>query len=133
MEAGSSIGATLALPQIAAVARLSRKLGIPVSRPAVAASSNHDVEMWVRAVPEGDEISLALEGWTPRSAARRGRALRRRQRRREVTRSANGPPTPIAADAVSASGREAGAEPNADGQPLTRVFRLEETDAAKCR
>ena len=33
MEAGSAIGATLALPQVAAVARLARKLGIPVSRP----------------------------------------------------------------------------------------------------
>ena len=32
----SSIGATLAMPQVAAVARLARKLGIPVSRPAIA-------------------------------------------------------------------------------------------------
>jgi len=69
MEAGSSIGATLALPQVAAVARLARKLGIPVSRPAVAAGSNQDIDLWVRAVPEGDEIALTLEGWTVRPAA----------------------------------------------------------------
>ena len=69
MEAGSSIGATLALPQVAAVARLARKLGIPVSRPAVAAGSNHDIDLWVRAVPEGDEVVLTLEGWTVRPAA----------------------------------------------------------------
>ena len=69
MEAGSSIGATLALPQVAAVARLARKLGIPVSRPAVAAGSNQDIDLWVRAVPEGDEVSLTLEGWTVRPPA----------------------------------------------------------------
>ena len=69
IEAGSSIGATLALPQIAAIARLARKLGLPVSRPAIAAGADQDVELWVRAIPQGDEVSLTLEGWTPRPAA----------------------------------------------------------------
>jgi signal transduction histidine kinase len=57
------------LPQIAAVAQLARKLRTPVSRPAIAASVEHDVELWVRATPQGDEISLSLEGWTDRPAA----------------------------------------------------------------
>jgi signal transduction histidine kinase len=68
-EAGSEMGALLALPQIAAVARLARKLGLPVSRPAVAAGSDRDVDLWVRAVPQGDEIALTLENWSPRPAA----------------------------------------------------------------
>jgi signal transduction histidine kinase len=68
-EAGSEIGQTLALPQVAAVAQLARKLGTPVGRPAVAASAENDIELWVNAKPEGEEIALSLEGWTVRPAA----------------------------------------------------------------
>ena len=42
-EAGSALGQPLALPQIAAVAELARKLRTPVSRPALAASTDHDI------------------------------------------------------------------------------------------
>jgi len=68
-EAGSALGQPLALPQIAAVAELARKLRTPVSRPALAASTDHDIELWVTATPEGDEIALSLEGWTERAPA----------------------------------------------------------------
>ena len=68
-EAGSEVGQMLALPQVAAVAQLARKLGTPVARPAVAASADNDIELWVNATPEGDEIALSLEGWTVRPAA----------------------------------------------------------------
>jgi signal transduction histidine kinase len=68
-EAGSRMGETLALPQIAAVAQLSRQLGIAVVRPAIAASADHDIELSVRAVPEGEDIILTLEGWTLRAAS----------------------------------------------------------------
>jgi signal transduction histidine kinase len=68
-EAGSEVGQMLALPQVAAVAQLARKLGTPVGRPAVAASADNDIELWVNATPDGDEISLSLEGWTVRPAA----------------------------------------------------------------
>jgi len=67
-EAGSELGQKLALPQVAAVAQLARKLGTPVGRPAIAASADHDIELWVNAKPEGDEIALSLEGWTVRPA-----------------------------------------------------------------
>ena len=50
-EAGSHIGSELALPQIASIARLARKLGVPIYRNAVAAGAEHDVELWVRAIP----------------------------------------------------------------------------------
>ena len=65
-EAGSGLGQPLALPQVAAVAELARKLRTAVSRPALAASADHDIDLWVTATPEGDEIALSLEGWTAR-------------------------------------------------------------------
>lgn len=68
-EAGAALGQTLALPQIAAVAQLARKLGTAVGRPAVAASADQDIQMWVNAKPDGDEIALSLESWTTRPAA----------------------------------------------------------------
>ena len=136
LEAGSSLGATLALPQVAGIAELARKLGIPVSRPAIAAGSGQDVAMWVRATPHGDDVVLALENWTVRPAA----------------------PPRLAALLGGDDGSEAAAEPSewaadaelrltalsptlaerlgavvADiiGQPLTRLFRLEENDAGE--
>ena len=68
-EAGSELGQILALPQIAAVAELARKLRTPVGRPVIAASADQDIRLWVNAKPEGDEIALSLEGWTVRPAA----------------------------------------------------------------
>jgi signal transduction histidine kinase len=68
-QAGSGLGQRLALPQVAAVAELARKLGIAVTRPAIAASADHDIELWVEATPEGDEIVLSLSGWTERPVA----------------------------------------------------------------
>src|SRR5689334_4832172 len=67
-QAGSGLGQRLALPQVAAVAELARKLGTSVTRSAVAASADHDIEFWVLATPEGDEVILSLEGWTERAA-----------------------------------------------------------------
>jgi anti-sigma regulatory factor (Ser/Thr protein kinase) len=68
-EAGSSIGGALALPQLVAVAELARKLGIAVSRPAVVAGADEDIDVSVRATPEGEDIHLSLENWTSRPAA----------------------------------------------------------------
>jgi len=68
-QAGATLGQKLAIPQVAAVAQLARKLGSAVTRSAVAASADHDIEMWVEARPEGDEIALALQGWAERAPA----------------------------------------------------------------
>lgn len=68
-DAGGRLGDPLALPQVAAVARLALKLNIPVERPALAASTDRDFSLWVRAVPEGEEIALIIEGWEGRPAA----------------------------------------------------------------
>jgi two-component sensor histidine kinase len=69
VQAGSAIGGSLALPQLAAVARVAQRLGIPVSRRVIAAGRDKDVDMWVRAVPEGDEVALTIDHWTARRAS----------------------------------------------------------------
>lgn len=68
-EAGSSLGAPLALPQIAAVARSAMKLGVPLSRSVIAASSDRDLDLWVRAEPDAEGVSLTIDGWKARPPA----------------------------------------------------------------
>ncbi|WP_309660784.1 HAMP domain-containing sensor histidine kinase [Sphingomonas sp.] len=136
MEAGSSIGATLALPQVAAVARLARKLGIPVSRPAVAAGANLDVDLWVRAIPEGDEVSLTLEGWTvrPAASARLATLLGGDSESRpapepgEWSADEDMQLTSVSASLADKLGADAS---ELIGRPLMRIFRLEENDAGE--
>lgn len=135
-EAGSSIGHVLALPQIAAIAELARKLAIPVARPAIAASLERDIELWVNATPEGDEVALSLEGWTERPAAG-ARLASLLGRGSEVDPSASR--RQWAADeelrliSISAElAEELAIDPGeAAGQPLTRLFRLEEDDSGE--
>jgi len=129
-EAGSSIGQALALPQVAAIAQLARKLAIPVARPALAASTDHDIELWVRAVPEGDEIALSLEGWTVRAPS--GPRLASLLGGREEDSSAS--PSEWTTDeelrVISLSvdlAEQLGVDlADAAGEPLTRLVRLEE-------
>ena len=135
-EAGSDIGHVLALPQIAAIADLARKLGIPVSRPAIAASNEHDIEVWVNATPEGDEVALSLEGWTERPAAA-SRLATLLGNSGEVASPAS--PREWAADEelrlISISpelAEDLSIDPaEAAGQPLTRLFRLEEDESGE--
>jgi len=135
-EAGSALGQPLALPQIAAVAELARKLRTSVARPALAASTDHDIELWVQARPEGDEIALSLEGWTarapvgPRLAAILGGG---------AEAETGGARNEWAADEelriISLSSDLAdllGVNPDdVAGQALTRVLRLEEDDSGE--
>ena len=66
--AGSSLGQELALPQVAAIGKLARRLGTTVSRTALVAGADSDVQLWVSATPEGEDILLLLEGWAARPA-----------------------------------------------------------------
>src|SRR5690349_457250 len=50
IEAGSHVGAELALPQLISIARLARKLGVPIYRNATAAGAEQDVDLLVRAI-----------------------------------------------------------------------------------
>jgi len=68
-EAGSKLGALLALPQLAAVARSAMKLGVPLSRSVIAASIDQDLDLWVRAEPDEEGAALTIEGWKARPPA----------------------------------------------------------------
>ncbi|MEO6359796.1 MAG: ATP-binding protein [Sphingomicrobium sp.] len=69
IEAGGAMGKALALPQLAAIARLAADLNATVLRPAVAAAFDCDLELWVRATPEAGGIALLIESWVERPAA----------------------------------------------------------------
>jgi signal transduction histidine kinase len=130
-EAGSTLGQPLALPQIAAIADLARKLRTPVSRPALAASTDHDIELWVNATPEGDEIALSLEGWTERApAGPRLAAILGGGAEAETGGARNEWAADEELRIISLSPDLAdmlAVDPDsAAGQPLTRVLRLEE-------
>ncbi|HEX8223536.1 MAG TPA: HAMP domain-containing sensor histidine kinase [Allosphingosinicella sp.] len=66
--AGGEEGGPLAVPQVAALARLARRLGIVISRSAVAAEGNADLDLWVRAEPREGGVDLAVSGWIVRPA-----------------------------------------------------------------
>jgi two-component sensor histidine kinase len=132
-EAGSRLGQALALPQIAAVAQLARKLGTPVSRPAIAASDEHDIELWVQATPEGNDVVLSLEGWTvrapagPRLAAILGGGTEAETggARNEWAADEELRIISLSPDLVQLLGVD---PDEVAGQPLTKVLRLEEDD-----
>ncbi len=62
-RAGGMRGAPLAVPQLATIVRLARRLGIVVSRGVVVADDETDVDLWVRAQPDGDNVRLTVSGW----------------------------------------------------------------------
>ncbi|MCH7862264.1 MAG: PAS domain-containing protein [Proteobacteria bacterium] len=135
MRAGGMIGAPLAVPQIATLARLSQRLGIAISRNVIAADGEDDLELWVRAEPEQGGVRLEVSGWRLRPGWRAPAG--EPERDGDFFRSA--------ADwlwETDASLRitflsiEAGARYGFDssmmlGQPLTRLFRLEQDEAGE--
>lgn len=68
-RAGGEQGGPLAIPQLAALARLSRRLAIPISRAVLAADGEEDLDLWVRAGPGKGGIALTIAGWKRRPAA----------------------------------------------------------------
>lgn len=132
-RAGGKEGGVLAIPQIAALARLSGRLGIAISRAAIAADGERDVDLWVRAEPDGREIALSITGWTHRRAAPASEA-RDSEREADFLRAAADwvwetdetlRLTSLSAGAAAAIGR-----PPAEmvGKQLTRLFRFREGD-----
>ena len=144
IEAGSALGRALALPQIAALARAAASLGVPLSRALVAADSQHDLELFVRAEPVGsesdgrNEVQLTIERWSARPIAPPRLTLVETaddDERRAAERSALEFETDAALNLVDVSpsmaslvGLDAGAVP---GRALTSLFRLiEESDGS---
>lgn len=62
-EAGADLGDPFAVPQLAAIARLSHRLGVMVSRPVTAAADHADIAMWVRAKPDDGGVRLSIVDW----------------------------------------------------------------------
>lgn len=67
-RAGGVRGGPLAVPQLASLARLSRRLRIAISRRVLAAQGDQDIELWVRVKPDEDGTELAISGWQELSA-----------------------------------------------------------------
>jgi signal transduction histidine kinase len=68
-DAGGTMGGVLAVPQLAAIARLAARLEIVVSRPIVAATGTSDIDMWVRARPEGGAVEISIIDWRERPSS----------------------------------------------------------------
>lgn len=137
-RAGGTIGQPLAVPQIATLVRLAQRLGILVSRGAVAADGDDDIELWVRAQPEQGAggltaVRLAITGWRMRAAWRPSAAhddrtidfLRNEADWLWETDSA----LRLTFLSQSAGVRHGFDVPAMLGQPLTRLFVLGESNA----
>lgn len=132
LHAGGINGGPLAIPQIASLARLAQSLGILVSRSVIAAKGAQDVDLWVRAQPEGGGISLKVGGWAMREA--RQPAANDADRNHDFLRAGadwlweTDESLKIIALSPSAE-RVIGQQPKAViGRPLTRILKLEEDE-----
>lgn len=129
-RAGGSIGALLAVPQLATLARLARRLRILVSRAVTVADGEDDLNLWVRAEPDEGMVRLAITGWK-REAAWTPLALPSERERDFTTGDADWVwecdaalrLTFLSEPAVVRLGIDARAML---GQPLTRLFALAE-------
>lgn len=66
LRAGGEEGGVLALPQVATLARLARRLGIVISRSVIVADATTDFDLWVRAQPTGETVELSILSWSER-------------------------------------------------------------------
>jgi signal transduction histidine kinase len=69
-QAGGKLGQSLAVPQLAGIARLAARLGVSITRGAVAASETEDIELWIRADPDPEGVTLTVERSSVRPPAR---------------------------------------------------------------
>ncbi len=131
-RAGGEQGGPLAVPQLATLARLARRLAIPISRAVIAADGEEDLDLWVRARPEGGEVALAIAGWThrpaapPIDAAKPTRDYDFIRADADWTWEADATLRLVALSADGIAAMAAGGAGPALGEALTRLFVLEE-------
>lgn len=128
-RAGGAAGQPVAVPQVAALVRLARRLRILVSRAVTIADGDRDLECWLKAAPREGGVTLTLSVLRERPAWRRPAATSRL--------GATPPPpgaewgwacdvdlrlTALPPDAGARHGFDAAA---ALGQPLTSLFAFE--------
>jgi signal transduction histidine kinase len=134
--AGGEEGGPLAIPQLAALARLAARLGIVISRPALAAEGDSDIELWVRAEPGAAGVALELTGWN-RQAPRPPAPAPEPARQADFLRAsadwtwetdATLRLTAVSPAAAAAAGR---APQGLIGAQVTQLFRLVEDEAGE--
>ncbi len=119
---GAIVGDPLAVPALAALARLARSLGILVSRTVIVADGDHDLQMLVRARPDGPNVALTLAEWTIRPQRR---PWLMPQTGTEFAADPSAPPLvsmPWAIDAGLVLTQSP--DPEAVGKPIGAAFRL---------
>jgi PAS domain-containing protein len=132
-RAGGQTGAPLAVPQIATLARLAQRLGIAISRNVVAADGEDDLDLWVRAEPEDGGVRLEISGWRQRPAWRA--TASDFEREGDFFRSAadwlweTDASLRITFLSIEAGERYGFESSEMLGQPLTRLFRLEQDES----
>jgi PAS domain-containing protein len=132
-RAGGRVGAPLAIPQVAALARLAQRLGIAISRNVVAADGEDDVELWVRAEPEVGSVRLEVSGWRARPSWR-GPANEPDREGDFLRSAADWLWETDASLRITFISTEAGARYGFDvgmmlGQPITRLFSLAQDES----
>lgn len=70
--AGGDPAGPLAVPPMASVARLARRLGVLIARPLLIGGADRDVRAWIRAVPTADGVELRISEWLETPHADRG-------------------------------------------------------------
>jgi len=61
--AGGEAQGRIAVPQIASVARLARRLGLLIARPLLIGGQDYDIRLWVRARPVADGVEMEFSEW----------------------------------------------------------------------
>jgi signal transduction histidine kinase len=133
LRAGGEEGGALALPQVAALARLARRLGIVISRGAMVADAETDLDLWVRAEPNEQGVDLTILSWTERPA-RPPHEAPEAEREADFLRAAADwmweTDERLRFTSLSPAGAAAVGKAPADliGKDLTRLFRLTESE-----
>ncbi len=80
-QGGGVAGGRVAIPQLAALARLALRLQVEVTRPVTAGAEDADVDLMVRAIPDDDSVAIEIISWSvrPVQPAPGARFLRRDQ------------------------------------------------------
>jgi signal transduction histidine kinase len=123
-RAGGALGDAVAIAPLASLARLARNLDILISRSIVVAEGDHDLDLWVRARPDGETVVLTVGGWAVRP-----------QRAPWLVPQSDEMSPPVAAqgwtwatDSALRLTAVSFGEGTLIGQPLTRIVRLIEND-----
>jgi signal transduction histidine kinase len=122
LAAGGREDGPVAVPAIAAVVRLAKRLGIAVARPATVVDGDELVELWVRAAPDSDGIAIEASGWASREERERPAVAAMPFERAEADFAWE---TDAAMCLTALSGLPPEGEGDPVGAPLTRWLALE--------